>query len=180
LKNKQLENKLKKQKKKASEKLLDKIMEGKEEISLYEKDPTPEEITLDVFERFCVLNETLINEYGLDPRSILLVILRDQERWFKIDEQDITGLSPEVIKNKLKDMEMFGYITAISVKKLDQQDNFICDSFMRTLYTPKLLIKSIIDFDGKMALEPVKLEGRKGIYDDYDLWCRVERPIKEA
>lgn len=158
---------------KSSEKMLDELFEGKEEITLLEKEPTTEEMVIDLFSRFCAISDKLIETERPEQRSILLIILKDAKERFKIEEKNVTGINAENVKSYLKDKDMFGYIMSVYVKRATKENVIVGNSVMRTLYTPKIFLKSIRDIEGS---KPRIFNERNTTHDTFDLWAITENP----
>lgn len=156
---------------KESERLLDEIFEGKEEVNLMEGMTTEERI-LGMFRILCNLSNKLVEIETPDMNSNLLVIKRDLD----VEQINIKGKDSIEVKNILKDKDMLGYMISMPVTKKDINRKVIGNAIMRTLYTPKLFIKNIIDVDGS---KPIILNDRAKLFDDFDMWALIENPKGE-
>jgi hypothetical protein len=156
---------------KGMDKILNEIMEEKDEISLLDKERTMEDKLIDLFGRFCSLGNGLISNGLIDKRTILIVLNKNG----KIKEFDVSNIEPEKVKNLLKTEEMLGYIMSVHSDKVDRLGNKHDSALIRTLYTPNLFRKSI--WESKHS-EPIVIESRKNCYDCFDMWSLTERPRK--
>lgn len=125
----------------------------------------------DLFRITCNINDILLQEESNILRGSLLIInkLKDDpenvQKNHTIKELNITGKSPEEVKDIIKDESLWGYIVIYPCSSKNKKSIAV----IRALHTPKESYKNIVEFS-KEGKKIITEEGRTKTKCEFDYW----------